>query len=134
MLNVVALMGRLTKDPELRSTPQGTSVCKFDIAVDRGYVRQNEPRRADFITVVTWRSTAEFVCKYFHKGSLIAIHGAIQTRTYQDTAGNTRKAFEVIANDVHFAEKTKENMVKQPENQCTEDEFLPIDSDEDLPF
>lgn len=134
MLNVVALMGRLTKDPELRSTPQGTSVCKFDIAVDRGYVRQNEPRRADFITVVTWRSTAEFVCNYFHKGSLIAIHGAIQTRAYQDTAGNTRKAFEVIANDVHFAEKTKENMVKQTENQCTEDEFLPIDSDEDLPF
>lgn len=73
MLNVVAIMGRLVADPELRTTPQGTNVCSFRIACDRNFVRQGEQRQADFIDIVAWRSQAEFVSKYFQKGSLIAI-------------------------------------------------------------
>ena len=84
MLNVVALMGRLVVDPELRTTTQGTNVCRFRLACDRSVVRQGEQRQADFIDVVAWRKTAEFVCKYFQKGSLIAIEGSLQTRQYQD--------------------------------------------------
>ena len=103
MLNVVALMGRLVADPELRHTPQGVSVTTFTIAVDRSYARPGEQRQADFIDIVCWRGTADFVCKYFQKGSMIAIDGSIQTRTYQDKNGNNRKAFEIVANNVHFA-------------------------------
>ncbi len=103
MLNVVALMGRLVADPELRQTPQGVSVTTFTIAVDRSFVRQGEQRQADFIDIVCWRSSAEFVCKYFSKGSLIAVNGSIQTRSYQDRNGNNRKAFEIVADNVHFA-------------------------------
>lgn len=103
MLNVVAIMGRLVADPELKTTTQGTSVCRFRIACDRSYVRQGEQRQADFIDIAAWRQTAEFVCKYFQKGSLIAIDGSIQTRQYQDKNGNNRTAFEVVANNVSFA-------------------------------
>ena len=103
MLNVVAIMGRLVADPELKTTTQGTSVCRFRIACDRSYVRQGEERKADFIDIAAWRQTAEFVCKYFQKGSLIAIDGSIQTRQYQDKNGNNRTAFEVVANNVSFA-------------------------------
>ena len=103
MLNVVALMGRLVADPELRHTPQGVSVTTFTIAVDRSFVRQGEQRQADFIDIVCWRSSAEFVCKYFQKGSLIAVNGSIQTRTYQDKNGNNRTAIEIVANNVNFA-------------------------------
>ena len=103
MLNVVALMGRLVADPELRQTPNGISVTTFTIAVDRSFVRQGEQRQADFIDIVCWRSSAEFVCKYFRKGSLIAVNGSIQTRKYQDKNGNNRTAFEIVADNVHFA-------------------------------
>ena len=87
MLNVVALMGRLVADPELRHTPNGVATCTFRIAVDRSFVRAGEERKADFIDIVVWRQTAEFVCKYFHKGNLIAVDGSIQTRTYEDSRG-----------------------------------------------
>ena len=107
MLNVVALMGRLVADPELRHTPQGVSVTTFTIAVDRSFVRQGEQRQADFIDIVCWRSSAEFVCKYFQKGSLIAVNGSIQTRTYQDKNGNNRKAVEIVADNVHFVESKR---------------------------
>ena len=103
MLNVAAIMGRLVADPELKTTTQGTSVCRFRIACDRSYVRQGEERKADFIDIAAWRQTAEFVCKYFQKGSLIAIDGSIQTRQYQDKNGNNRTAVEVVANNVNFA-------------------------------
>ena len=96
MLNVVAIMGRLVADPELRTTPQGTNVCSFRIACDRNFVRQGEQRQADFIDIVAWRSQAEFVSKYFQKGSLIAIEGSLQTRQYQDKQGNNRTAVEVV--------------------------------------
>ena len=103
MLNVVAIMGRLVADPELRTTPQGTNVCSFRIACDRNFARQGEQRQADFIDIVAWRQQAEFVCKYFQKGSLIAIDGSIQTRQYQDKNGNNRTAIEIVANNVNFA-------------------------------
>lgn len=103
MLNVVALMGRLVADPELRTTTQGTNVCRFRLACDHSFVRQGEQRQADFIDVVAWRQTAEFVCKYFQKGSLIAIEGSLQTRQYQDKSGQNRTATEVLASQVSFA-------------------------------
>jgi len=102
MLNVAVLMGRLVADPELRHTPNGISTCTFRIAVDRSYVRSGEERKADFIDIVAWRQTAEFVCKYFRKGNLIAVDGSIQTRNYEDKQGNKRTAFEVVANNVNF--------------------------------
>lgn len=102
MLNVVALMGRLVADPELRTTTQGTNVCRFRLACDHSFVRQGEQRQADFIDVVAWRQTAEFVCKYFQKGSLIAIEGSLQTRQYQDKSGQNRTVVEVLADNVSF--------------------------------
>ena len=92
MLNVVVLMGRLVADPQLRQTPQGTSVASFRIAVDRNFARQGEQRQADFIDIVAWRQQAEFVSKYFQKGSPIVVEGSLQTRQYQDKNGNNRTA------------------------------------------
>ena len=109
MLNVVAIMGRLVADPELRTTPQGTNVCSFRIACDRNFARQGEQRQADFIDIVAWRQQAEFVCKYFQKGSLIAIEGSLQTRQYQDKNGNNRTAVEVVANNINFAGSKNSN-------------------------
>lgn len=102
MLNIAALMGRLVADPELRHTTSGIATCTFRIAVDRSYVRAGEERKTDFIDIVAWRQTAEFVCKYFRKGNLIAVDGSIQTRNYEDKNGNKRTAFEVVANNVNF--------------------------------
>ena len=102
MLNVAVLMGRLVADPELRHTTSGIATCSFRIAVDRNFVRAGEERKADFIDIVVWRQTAEFVCKYFRKGNLIAVEGSIQTRNYEDKQGNKRTAFEVVANNVSF--------------------------------
>ena len=139
MLNVVALMGRLVADPELRHTPQGVSVTTFTIAVDRSFVRQGEQRQADFIDIVCWRSSAEFVCKYFQKGSLIAVNGSIQTRTYQDKNGNNRKAFEIVADNVHFAGEKKDGGAQGGGSphyaEKKNDDFAVIDEgEEDLPF
>ena len=105
MLNVIALMGRLTAEPELKHTPNGVAACKFRIAVERSFARAGEEHKADFIDIVTWRKTAEFVCKYFGKGSLIAVNGSLQTRNYEDKNGNRRTAYEVVADNVHFAGK-----------------------------
>lgn len=102
MLNIVALNGCLTHTPELKTTQNGTSVCSFSIAVDRTYTPKGEERKADFIDIVAWRQTAEFVCKYFQKGSMIAIDGSIQTRSYQDKQGSNRTKVEVLANNVSF--------------------------------
>ena len=90
MLNCAVIMGRLTADPELRQTPNGVAVTTFTVAVDRGFVRQGEERKAHFINVVAWRQTAEFVSRYFTKGSMIAVQGSIQTRTYDDKNGLKR--------------------------------------------
>jgi single-strand DNA-binding protein len=138
-LNIVALMGRLTRDPEMRKTPQGVSVATFTVAVDRSFVKQGEERQADFIDIVCWRNTAEFVCKYFQKGSMIALNGSIQTRTYQDKNGNNRKAFEIVADNVHFAGEKKDGGAQGGGSPHYEekknDDFAVIDEgEEDLPF
>lgn len=102
MINNITLMGRLTADPELRTTQTGRSVSSFSIAVDRGYVRAGEERQADFINIVAWQQQAEFVCRYFKKGSMIALTGRLESRRYEDSQGNKRTAYEVIANNVSF--------------------------------
>ena len=97
MLNKVILMGRFTRDPELRSTPQGISTCSFSIAVDRNFVRPGEERKADFINCVAWRQTAEFISKYFRKGSMVALEGSLQTRSWDDQDGKKRYATDVVS-------------------------------------
>ena len=154
MLNVAVLMGRLVADPELRQTPSGISVTSFTLAVDRSYVKAGTERQTDFIDVVAWRNTAEFVCKYFRKGQLAAVQGSIQTRTYTDKEGNKRKAFEIVADNVHFAEpkrdgasggshpaeRTESHAPAQSEQPAPAyssgkaDDFEEIPSDDDLPF
>ena len=102
MINCAVIMGRLTSGPELKTTSSGVSVTAFCVAVDRNYVKQGEERQTDFINVVAWRQTAEFVERYFHKGSMIAVQGSIQSRSYEDKNGNKRTAVEVVANNVSF--------------------------------
>ena len=109
MLNNVSLMGRLVADPELRHTPNDIAVSSFTLAVNRNYVKSGTERQTDFIDIVVWRSTAEFVSKYFHKGQLVAVQGSIQTRLYQDKDGNKRKAFEIVADNVYFAESKRDS-------------------------
>ena len=106
-LNKVVLAGRITADPELKQTPSGVSVLSFSIAVNRSYVSKNSEqseRQADFINVVAWRQTAEFISKYFRKGSAICVTGSIQTRTWNDNNGNKRYATEVVADEAMFVE------------------------------
>ena len=108
MLNRVVLMGRLVADPELKTTNSGVSVCSFRIAVDRSYVKNGEQRQADFFDIVAWRSSAEFVCRHFTKGSLIAIDGQLQSRQYQTKDGSNRSIVEVVADNVSFTGERKE--------------------------
>lgn len=102
MLNRAVLMGRICADPELKQTGTGISVCSFTIAVNRSFQSKSGERETDFIDIVCWRQSAEFVCKYFAKGSMIAVDGRIQTRSYEDSQGNKRKAFEIVADNVNF--------------------------------
>ena len=149
MLNVVVLTGRLTADPELRHTSNDLAVTSFTIAVNRRFAKAGEDSQTDFINIVAWRSTAEFVCKYFQKGNMIAIEGSIQTRTYQDKEGNNRKAFEVVANNVHFVESKKDSSnsggsanTNDPlavtnldsYSSGSDSDFQSTDTDDDLPF
>ena len=108
MFNLVVLTGRLTADPELKVTPNGTNVTTFSIAVERRF-RSGEERQTDFITIVAWQKTAEFITKYFKKGNLIGIEGSIQTRRYQDKNGNNRTAFEVVVNNAQFVESKRDS-------------------------
>ncbi len=143
MLNTAILMGRLTADPELRYTTSNIPVTSFTLAVDRAY-RSGEERQTDFINIVAWRQRAEFVSKWFHKGQLVAVEGSIQTRRYTDKDGNNRTAFEVVANNVHFAEKrdpsaapAAQPAAAQPapsfSNTGNED-FAAMPGDDELPF
>ena len=132
MLNNVVLMGRLTADPELRHTPSDVAVTTFTLAVDRSYVKTGAERQVDFIDIVVWRSTAEFVCKHFRKGQLVAVQGSVQTRSYQDKDGNKRKAFEVVADKVFFAENKRSQSTAPDISQ--DDDFEEIEDDGDLPF
>lgn len=115
MLNKVILMGRLTRDPDFKATPSGTSVCSFSLAVDRDFVRQGEERQTDFINIVTFGSRAEFVSRYFHKGQLVAVCGRIQTRSWDDAqTGQKRYATDVVADEVHFAEPKRDGASAAP--------------------
>lgn len=102
MLNCAIIMGRLTTDPELKTTPNGISVTSFTVAVDRNYQKPGQERQTDFINVVAWRQTAEFVTRYFRKGQMIAVQGSIQVRGYEDRNGNKRNAVEIVADTVSF--------------------------------
>lgn len=102
-MNKVILMGRLTRDPELRSTASGTSVASFTIAVDRRFANRDGERQADFINCVAWRQTGEFVSKYFPKGRMIAVCGSIQTRTWNDQEGKKHYVTEVVVDEAYFA-------------------------------
>jgi single-strand DNA-binding protein len=145
MLNVVVLTGRMVADPELKSTNNGTSVCSFKIAVDRRY-KAGDEKQADFINIVAWRSSAEFVSKYFKKGQAIAVEGSIQTRNYQDKDGNNRTAFEVVASNVQFADFGKKDNSPTPSVDTANDPLTGFNNslnnnfetmsgpDEDLPF
>ena len=101
MLNSVIIMGRLTADPELRTTPNGLSVTSFTVAVDRNY-KSGDEKHTDFISVVAWRGTADFVTRFFKKGQMIAVQGSLQVRNYEDKNGNKRTAYEVVADNVSF--------------------------------
>lgn len=102
-LNKVVLCGRLTSDVELKQTPSGVSVCSFTLAINRKYSREGE-QSADFINCVAWRTTAEFISKYFSKGSSLCISGSIQTRSWKDSNGNNRYATEVVADEASFVD------------------------------
>ena len=140
MFNLVVLTGRLTADPELRYTTNNIPVTSFSIAVNRRY-KAGEESQADFINIVAWRQTAEFVTKYFKKGSMIGIEGSIQTRKYVDKdTGKNRTAFEVIANNVQFVESRRDGVAAgdaQPAasfNNTDSGDFSVIAPDDDLPF
>jgi single-strand DNA-binding protein len=159
MLNVVALLGRLTADPELKTTTNGNMVTTFTLAVNRSFVGQNGERQADFIDIVAWRATAEFVTKYFKKGQMMALQGSLQTRTYEDKQGNKRKVTEVVADNVHFCTPrstgsdaatvtppaavpvtgsqntgTQTTLRSASFSQGSAEDFAVVDDSEDLPF
>ena len=104
MLNKIILMGRLTRDPELRRTESGTAVCSFSIAVDRDFKSKNGEKETDFIDIVSWRATAEFVSKYFTKGRMAVVEGRLQIRDWTDKEGGKRRSAEVIADNVYFGD------------------------------
>ena len=149
-LNKVVLAGRMTADPELKQTPSGVSVLSFTIAVNRSYVSKNSDqgeRQADFINVVAWRNTAEFISKYFRKGSAICICGSIQTRSWQDQQGQRRYATEVVADEATFVESRSESTSQSSytpdaytqapsfsSNPGSAPNFEDHNTDDDLPF
>lgn len=112
-LNKVILGGRLTADPELRTTTNGITVTTFTVAVTRSYRSADQQAQSDFINVVAWRQTAEFVSKYFRKGSSICVLGSIQTRSWKDQSGQTRYATEVVADEVNFVDSKSESASRQ---------------------
>lgn len=144
MINSVVLMGRLTFDPELRTTSNGISVVRFQVACDRNFQRSGEERKADFIDVTAWRQTAEFISRYFRKGSMIAVEGSIQTDSFTDKDGNKRKTVQVVANNVSFCGSKAESgttsnpVFSQPApsyaSADNSDFEEIIDDDDNLPF
>ncbi len=143
MLNVVVLNGRLTSDPELKYTPSNVAVTNFSLAVDRAF--SGKEKVTDFINIVAWRSTAEFVSRYFQKGQLVAVQGSLHVREYTDKDGNRRRVYEVLADQVHFAEAKRGRdteytaAVGQASNKSGDYDvgFMNISADDDygdLPF
>lgn len=149
MINKVILMGRLTADPELRQTQSNISSCRFAVAVQRAYQKQGEERQTDFINIIAWRQTAEFVAKYFEKGSMIIVEGSLNNNNYEDKNGVKHYSMIVLANNVSFGESKKssdnESIVTVPKNNTSESEnsvselgdlsdFEEILGENDLPF
>lgn len=136
MLNVIAVMGRVVADPELRQTSSGVFVSNFTVACDRDFVKSGSERQTDFFDVVAWRKNAEFVSKYFKKGQLVAVNGSLQTRSYEDKNGVKHKVFEIMADNLHFASPKRDGSTASFNNiQTTEtDDFKEIETNEDLPF
>lgn len=140
--NKVILMGRITADPELKRTTSGVSVCRFTIAVDRRYTK--EEKQADFINVVAWRQTAEFICRYFAKGSAILVCGELQTRSWTDDQNNKRYATEVVAGEVSFCEAKKNSEDNSALRNNDASAYIPaayaapafeeVENDDNLPF
>ena len=144
MLNCAVIMGRLTADPELRQTTSGVPVTRFTVAVERAYVKAGEERKADFINVVAWRQTAEFVSRYFQKGSMIAVQGSIQTGSYEKD-GVKRYTVEISADNVSFCgSKSETGTNGAPSTTASTaapsfsngglDDFAAMADDDDLPF
>ena len=129
MLNHIVLMGRLTRDPELRHTGSGISVASFTLAVDRDFKSQNGERVVDFINIVAWRGTAEFAEKYFEKGQMAVVSGRLSTRNYEDKNGNKRTAYEVVADHIYFASSKP-----KPETDAAPQSFNDLSDEGDLPF
>lgn len=148
MLNSVIMMGRLTADPELRHTPNNVAVTSFTIAVDRTFAKAGTERQTDFFDVVAWNKSAEFVSRYFRKGQLVAVQGRMETRSYEDKNGVKRKVYEIIAENVHFAEPKRDSAggaaparYEEPSQPAASfsntgaGDFAEItDTDDDLPF
>ncbi|WP_110929737.1 single-stranded DNA-binding protein [Paenibacillus bouchesdurhonensis] len=136
MLNRVILIGRLTRDPELRYTPSGVAVTQFTIAVDRPFTSQGGEREADFIPVVTWRQLAETCANYLRKGRLTAVEGRIQVRNYENSEGKRVYVTEVIADNVRFLESNRDDKRSggQSERDPFADDGKPIDIPDDMPF
>lgn len=150
MLNKIFIMGRLTRDPELRRTQNGTAVAGFALAVDRDYKNADGTRETDFIEVVAWRSSAEFVSKYFAKGRMAVVEGRLQIRDWTDKEGSKRRSAEVVADNVYFGDSKKEGdssggsyggssggykaAGKAVDVEPGEGEFAEIEDEEDWPF
>lgn len=129
MLNQITVMGRLTKNPELRTTGGGSTVCSFTLAVDRDY---GEDKQTDFLPVVAWKKTAEFVSKYFSKGRMACVTGRLQLRDYEDKDGIKRRVAEIVANSVYFADSKREADAAPADTAPAE--FVPVEDDGELPF
>ncbi len=142
MLNEVVLMGRLTRDPEVRKTPNDISVCSFSIACERDIAsKQTNERETDYFDIVAWRSTADFVEKYFAKGRMIIVKGRLQKRNYEDKNGNKRSTVEVVADSIYFGESKKNTdssnaatSENAPKPSAESQDYETIESDDDLPF
>ena len=144
MLNKAIIMGRLTRDPEIKKTQSGLSVCSFSVAVDRDIVdKSTNQREPDFINVTAWRTTADFVGKYFTKGSLIVVEGRIQVRNYTDKDNNKRTATEIVANSVYFGGSKKKDgdsadapALSSNTSAASQDGYgeMPPANEDDLPF
>lgn len=145
MLNRILLMGRLTRDPELRRTQSGTAVTSFTLAVDRDFKSQSGEKETDFIDIVAWKNTAEFVSKYFSKGRMAVVDGRLQIRDWTDKDGNKRRSSEVIADSVYFGDSKRDGAAPQGENSSFRpagnpvdvnpgDDFAEIGDDGNLPF
>ena len=134
MLNHIVLMGRLTRDPDLRHTGNGTAVAAFTLAVDHDYKSSDTGERGvDFIDIVAWRNTAEFVSKYFAKGRMAVVSGRLQIRNWTDKEGNKRRSTEVVADNIYFGDSRKSDGGQAPADVAA-DAFMDLDDESGLPF